>query len=329
MEYQMGQPFIGAKAVSISKEEFEEFIEARRVILTIWELEDCFGVFVESFLDFEKELLELCVSYYYARDRMLLDEHSSDAVRTRINLRLLTILTAAKLYEDYSKSRIPSLRLMDNGTLYKIEKDFSDAFDSSFEYRLMYGLRNYSQHRNLPLGGLTYSSANLFEKSAASLEGPSRLRITVDPYVKLKTLLSDNLIKAKLRKELEGLEKNIEKLDLKFFVRGYLGKISEVHANFRRVSDELFVSSLSSLDGALDKFQLESESAPSSLHLFKKHSDGTRDEYYIQPNHFRLLSKKRKLGGNLIHVQRGHTSSETIRRKDTYPEGHEDIWIPK
>ncbi|WP_420614512.1 hypothetical protein [Candidatus Palauibacter sp.] len=68
-----------------------------------------------------------------------------------MNRRLLSVLTSLRLYAEYNETRFKRRFGTDSKEVAGLKTVFANAYDSSFSYRFLCGLRNYAQHCGLPI----------------------------------------------------------------------------------------------------------------------------------------------------------------------------------
>ena len=235
--FYIGKQYIGGSELEISKETFEELFQAKRIIWDIIEIEDLFTLIALSYFEFEQTIsnytLQYLIGTYPHDDTEELFRDISD----NLNLKILTLLNAVQAYQDQLPQRLKSIQGKLPEIKAKAKLSFNEAYDSSFEYRLMETLRNFSQHNRLPLGGTTISTANLSREAKLSSDTPSRLRVTLNPYFSAKKLLEDGRINKKIRMEI--LKRDVDKIDAKLFIRLYISKIYECHKLIKDCTEDL------------------------------------------------------------------------------------------
>jgi len=106
-------------------------------------------------------------------------------------------------------------------------------------------LRNFAQHRGLPVHGVTYNSRCTDDER-------TKLRFTVSPYLCPEYLRADGEFNKSILAELEALG---EKVDIKVLVRDYVEGIWTVHETIRESLSSRIVVWESILDRAFMHFQ--------------------------------------------------------------------------
>lgn len=100
----------------------------------------------------------------------------------------------------------------------------SREYDSHLGYRLMESLRNYVQHRDLPIRGITHGHRWDDDRTQA--------RNVVAIMLDVPNIKSDKDFKKSFREEFEALG---EKVDLKPFAREYVECLGRIHTYTREV----------------------------------------------------------------------------------------------
>jgi hypothetical protein len=159
-----------------------------------------------------------------------------------INQRILNILTSIKSYEEHIKYKVSKLWGDSSEQLKKYEEIDSDLYDKFFSYRFLKRLRNYVQHRDLPVKGVGYPAMSVgFE--------PGQIAFTVSPRMYKSYLLEfDSWSTVKKDIEAQGDEIDVNLIieeafrvftSLHFQFRGYLLETLE---KSRRIITELYES---------------------------------------------------------------------------------------
>jgi hypothetical protein len=191
--------------LELTQEEYQSIQETRNKLHLSLQIEDNFNIVLENYEEFEHEVLgktlhNLLFSQF--------DWSSFMNDRSTINRRIINLLTTCRLYLDQTPHSLNAL-YGDNSTQ---KESFISAtnqeYDTKLGYRVLEALRNYVQHRGLPIQGLGH---NL--KRPDGIDGPAKrmMRLNLD-VTKLK---GDGKFKQSVISELEQLG---EKVDLKPFM---------------------------------------------------------------------------------------------------------------
>ena len=164
MRYELNQRWTGGKGpVAISKEDFEAIREAKAGVVRMMLIEEKIDLLLDNYVEYEGELLQLAL-----RSAVLEEYGWSDfrAAVQRFNRRLANLLTTCRLYLDQVRHDLSGFN---DPTLSEAFKTLKSAeYDGRLGYATLEALRNYYQHRGLPVSGLSYPGA-----WAAHLLGPA------------------------------------------------------------------------------------------------------------------------------------------------------------
>lgn len=322
--YLLSETFSSEAKKEINKARFDTLLKANNVVNQIWDPEETFTLLVNSFLDLEEYILHAGLNYHYRRDIQRDSDRFFDDARQAFNLKLISALTASRVYEEQLHQRLSSL-----SKLLEVEIDlkpiFSSTFDSSIECRVMYALRNYALHHQLPLSIISFSGSNLFQAADMRDMGPSRHRITVNPKISVKDFCDTKKIRSQTRKEVAGL--GAEYLDLKFFARGFLSNLARCHESFRSQTKEILANALEDLKSAYEELRSLKGDTPIHVSIYECGADQKLARHYIDYATKARLEELRTYWIGLKSVQRCYVSSEISSSKDTYPKSDENIWI--
>ncbi len=179
MEYFFSEQFIGGTRLAISEADFSLLKRAIKSITLLHELDEAFDIFVRSYVEFEEYLsktsIQLICNGPDNYGRRFFDE-----VRSNSNLRLVGILNSSRFFEELVYRTFSTLKRDFGISALNAKKEFSNAYDKSLEYRLMYSLRNFSAHHSVPIRLYSIDTRRQPE-SLGTDPGPIRVRYTINP----------------------------------------------------------------------------------------------------------------------------------------------------
>jgi hypothetical protein len=214
--------------LEISLEEFTSFKAAKQNLLVLLSIEEKLQILLENYAEFEATLLTQTVNKIVFPK---FDWSEKVALIYLVNRRIVNLLTACRLYIDQTKHDVNSIYGADCDIGKEIRKEFSRQYESRLGYRTMETLRNYVQHRGLPVDSVEYLA------TAASAAKPSYVLNIVTPYLDTRQLQEDDRFKPAILAELIKIG---DKHDLKPLIRDYVEGIGEVHASLRqKIADDV------------------------------------------------------------------------------------------
>jgi len=243
--YLIGEGYIGGSSLRIDEARFNGLVLSKKVIRLIWDIEETFSLLANSFVEFEEYLMSVVIKFHYKQVGGQDAHRFFDDVRQNINLKLVAMLTASRIYEEQTHQRLLELSGLVHKTI-DMKPVFSKTFDESLEYRVVYSLRNHALHNQLPVHKVTYNSTPLSETRDIRSNAPIRIRETVNPRISVREFIESKKLNAAVRQEVEKL--GYEYLDLKFFIRGFVAGLTGCHEAAR-------VATQPYLDAALDELR--------------------------------------------------------------------------
>jgi len=141
--------------LSIDQERFKQLQTSRSVLLHALAIEEKYEIIISNFLELEREAVNISISNIY---RSHVECKNFFGIRLNLNIRLINLLTSARLYRDQLLSHICACIPDKVSTKEEVKTLFSTEYGSSFEYRFMEALRNYVQHEGLPVHFLSMNS---------------------------------------------------------------------------------------------------------------------------------------------------------------------------
>lgn len=221
MRYEITRLILGQQHfVPSTHARFEEVRRAREGLLVALEIEEKCDILVENYREWEGEMLALATRHMLSGARTW---SGSVAGLHLLNRRLSNLLSSCRLYVDHLMHSISTLYGADPANLTEVKKAIAEQYDSRLGYRVMEALRNWSQHRGLPIHELRYEATRDIEAGV--------WRFGTTPLVNGKQIESDGGFKTGVLAELG--EKCSR--DLKPLVRDYLEGLGQVHLRARNI----------------------------------------------------------------------------------------------
>lgn len=209
--------------VTISHEFFDQLKSAKKFLLEAMFIEEKFNLVLENYAEFELEILNNSVK------AMLFSESdwSSNINKIHsINRRIINLLTTCRLYIDQVKHNINTIYGDKSEQAKVIKNQISHEYDSIFGYRVMEAMRNYVQHRNLPINRIDSNTRCIEIRNERLYKHTIKLSIDVENLVK------DKNFKAGVLSELQAQGSLVEFTPL---MRQYLESIGRVHLKIREL----------------------------------------------------------------------------------------------
>lgn len=225
--------------IEIAAGEYAEFKKARNILSNALAIEEKYEIVITNYLDFEKQILDTTTD---SMVRGHLDYSDFFKVRLGLNVRLINLLTAVRLYVDQLSQNVQECVPDVADAKEIVKKFFSKENDENKEYRFMEALRNHVQHRGLPV----HWTQQGFRRT--SLEEGSFLEFSIELASLRSYLEEDSKFKKKVLAELG------EKVDLKAATRSYVESISNVHESVRNMITESVTLARELIEGAHRRF---------------------------------------------------------------------------
>lgn len=184
----------------LSAEQYAEFEEAIRITSILRPYIIDFVGLEENFLTFN-QLPSALKSQFESLSNPMIEGAIGGARRVaKLQNALTNFLCSASAFRDRSKMRIESRYGSDSSQLAAWKAAVKTAYDTHFEYRLLYYLRNYAQHHDIPLS-LAPVSSKVNERS--------QIEATISVVLAPDKLASSPKTQKKIGPELARLSDNI------------------------------------------------------------------------------------------------------------------------
>lgn len=221
MRYVLWKPVLGAPPqIEITSDEYQALETAHVVLANAFAIEEKYEIVVSNYLDLEKEILNGAAD---SMVRRTIDYSGFFGIRSKLNVRIVNLLTSAKLYKDQMPQHVTRCLKADDAAKEKVERYYSEEYDSSFEFRFMEALRNHVQHRGIAAHFLSQSGRTTSEGEDSQLE------YTLEVAALNSYLRDDEKFKKTVLTEMP------EKVDLVKASRSYVGSLSAINEEVRKM----------------------------------------------------------------------------------------------
>jgi hypothetical protein len=287
--------------VDLDVSEFEAIRRSREILANGLDMEEKYEILISNYLEFEKELLEFAA---LSMIRNPYDYEDFFQVRTVLNRRLVNILTAARLYVDQLHQHVRVALPGRPNVKEEVKSLFSKEYDQCFEYRFMETLRNYVQHRGIPVYGTQ------FHGSRKDSEEEPRFMFSMEVSSNKNTLQEDTIFKKKI------LDETPDKVDLKMATRSYIEGISRIHSSARKLIEQSLGQSRAVIEKARASYQKVHIGSLTGLHAICLNEDGGLDSaipLLLDWDDIRVRLIRRN--SELVNLSKRYVSSEIITHK--------------
>lgn len=185
-------------------------------------------------------MLDIAANYMV---RNHIDYSDSFEIRLGLNVCLVNLLTAAKLYVDQLNQNVKHCIPNISDSKNIVKSLFSIEYDKNKEYRFMEALRNHVQHSGLPVHFYQING------EWTSFEEDGMLKYTMNLASQRSYLKENTKFKKEVLSELE------EKIDLKASTRVYIESLSNVHEFARGVILESILSARKLIEDTLQRYR--------------------------------------------------------------------------
>jgi hypothetical protein len=240
MKYILRKDVLGnVPEIEISEQEYVELQKARNTLSNALSVEEKYEIVISNYLDFEQEILN-ATTCHMIRDH--LDYTDFFKVRLGLNIKLVNLLTAVRLYVDQLSQNVAECLTDNPNTKDDVKRLFSKEYDDNRYYRFMEALRNYVQHRGIPVHWTRQGSR------WTSLADDGLLEYSMELASQRSYLEEDTKMKKSVLAEMD------EKIDLKAGTRSYIESISNVHESIRSMIADSISSSRKLIEDARHKY---------------------------------------------------------------------------
>ncbi len=223
VDYLLHQSTLSSSAsLRIEQQEYEAIKAAKDGLATIFSAEQKYDALMENYAELEKSLIDEALDHMIFSDAL---STRADSAGDIINRRVLNLLASARLYLDALPRHVATILSADQAAAERVRNIPAKLYDRSLGYRVMEAIRNYAQHRELPVHGFQWRSEweDIHREDA-------RLSYSVAPKLNVNSLRADAKFKRSVLAELDVLGPDVLLMPL---LREYIETLSTLHEEFR------------------------------------------------------------------------------------------------
>ena len=261
MRYLLRLPFLGeTPEVEIDEANYWALIEAKKVLFNCFSIEKKYEILLSNYLEFEQQILHVTASQmirsfppstYEARQTIELD------IRLMIDLRLVNLLTSARLYLDHLTGHLKECLPQQFDVICLVKSLRTVEYNCRPEYRFMEALRNHVQHRGLAVH---------FVKLISSWTDTSEEGL-LEYSLGILSLKSELELDEKFKKQV--LNEIPNEVDLKLTTRSYIESLSNIHTEIRKQIASSVNQSRRVIDDAFRHFPKEDDQEVNLLQVLQ------------------------------------------------------------
>jgi hypothetical protein len=308
MSYYLWKAILGrTPKIEITKEEHDTIFASWRAISVVADIEEEWDCLVQNYIDLEMELLRS------AMHSMVLNHesyHEFQQIRLGFSRRLSNLLQSCRSYLDHTPHHLNKLKSQAFADPFK--KLTNTAHDGHFGYRFMEALRNYAQHRGLPLHGASFDArwmGNLDEGD----DDKGLLRHVVLASINLAKIKGDKKFSAKLLAEVDG---DLEHLDVATLTREYIEALGGVHDGLRKLLKGALAEWKSTVRDAIARYAEINGGNAIGLSVAEFNENGTvKNHINIFDDLLLRLERLTRRNGSLINLRRRYVTNELLPPK--------------
>lgn len=163
--FHVEEKYTGGISLEISETKYNALLESKNIISACIEVEHLFSLMPISYFEFERTIFDNTLHYLIGTHPIEDTEYLFRDIGDSLNLKILTLLNAGQAYKQQLPQRLKAIEKAYPEIKQKVKDQFNQAYDSSFEYRIMEALRNHSQHSSLPLYGTSLNISNRYQNN--------------------------------------------------------------------------------------------------------------------------------------------------------------------
>lgn len=287
--------------VHLSKEEFDAIMTARLILRLLYDFTENYRVVLESYKHLELTKCEAEINHVISSTPRYKD---IDSALIPINTAILGYLTASRYFLD-STTRITQKLLntdeSNNFTLYK-----NKIYDTVKGYRFIEALRNYVQHRDLPIQSWTYH--NFLDGSALEVKASGATCLSL--FALREKLEADQQFK---KMALNGLP---ERIDIIHAIRFHMEELWQQYNYLCKIFSDMGVISRVKYSMLIQQYKTN-EDGVLTLYVCEQSKNGeliTKEPIILDWDDVRIAAVKKI--GNLTGLSNRYITGKVQHRID-------------
>lgn len=246
MKYLMLQSVPGdTTEIEIDESTYLAYKTAMEVLSSCLAIEKKYEILLSNYLELERQILQITSSQMIRglpvtpSDFYLMAEVN---IRLMLDLRLVNLLTSARLYLDQISGHVRECLPHRCNTDSIVSSLCAVEYDSKWEYRFMEALRNHVQHRGLAVHEISPS------EGWTEVGGERHIEYSLG----FRSLKSKFALEKKFKKQV--LHEIPDKVDLKSASRCYIESLNIIHTEIRDLITESVDQSRKKIEDAFSKY---------------------------------------------------------------------------
>lgn len=262
MEYGLTQAFeVSYAFVPVTEAQFDSIRSAASATTLALSIEEKYDLVLENYLELEQAVLSTAANWMLRPSASAQRMWEESALYNR---KILNLMSAGRTYSHHVPHHLNGLL---EGGAVTAEAALSTAYDERIGYRALSALRNYAQHRGMPVHMYGYEQGWRRLEDGAQSASYHAARLALVP----EELELDGGFKRAVLDELHNIGTQV---DLMWLIRDYLDGLSGAHARIRDAVDGCLGQSDRIIEDASRRFVESANDDPVHLVLVSREDSG-------------------------------------------------------
>ncbi|MFG0528972.1 hypothetical protein ACF8FB_01285 [Pseudomonas sp. yb_2] len=251
--------------LKITEGEYSQIASSRQTLSAALNMEESYDLAIGNFLDLEKELLLLTAEKVVDHR---FDYQRAYELTSTLNRRTVNFILSGKNYTELIASKA-SKCLGSNQQIEETVKLLTNKeYEASLDYRLMEALRNHVSHSGVAIHKVTNPDRWILDDQKQA----KNLVFNIGIYA-LKSRLAEN---SKFKKNV--LDELPNDIDIKKAVRSYMGAISNIHEEVRKLTKPTIDQARATVELYLAKYAEQNDGKASVVGAYSSalHASGQK-----------------------------------------------------
>jgi len=275
--------------LEIPREQFGRVVAARQIVIDLLQIEEKFVFLIDNFRELEADALSNTLQNATLPSRpwseMISDIHL-------FNRRIINLLTTCRVYLDHTPHHLSSIFPDDDTVKAELKQQLSQRYDASLAYRLLEALRNYVQHRGLPLSGIRRNNRIIDPDNRQS--GTEH---TIEFNIDRNRLIDDPKFKRAIADELQQMDGRI---DIRPMIREYVALLADAHQELRKRLDATLTSASNTVSDTIAQYSQGDAQLEVALYVVEEdEQQQVTQKFYLDRN---PAKRHREIVGRYSHL---------------------------
>lgn len=293
--------------IELLHEEYRRILRAKEEIVHAINIEEEWDTLIQNYITFEKTLLSAALDSMVVRPT---EHRAFSEIRLEFARAFSNFLATCRSYLDHTPHHLGGIG--DGDGVEQFKSSTRTAYDGEFAYRFLEAMRNYAQHRGMPIHGTSFDSSWIGDRQNLAEDENAKLRHWVGATIDFPKVLKDKKFKASVAKEIPSDQKAIDVIEM---TRLYLEALAKIHDEVRQSINEIITANLVFLRDQICRYGAVNDGDVLGLTAAEFYNDrkvATTDLFEDMLGWYEHLKAR---NGKLINLRKRYVTNEILDKR--------------